>query len=122
MRGSPLITGLAYVWAGPWSLVGLALSVLFRKRTVRRGVVLAEGASWPGRLGWHYRAITLGHVVLCVDEIDPVTFRHELVHVAQFERWGPLFVPAYLVAGLWAALHRAHPYRDNRFEVAARSF
>jgi hypothetical protein len=111
---------LRYVWAGPWSLVGLLLSALFRKRYVTHGVVLAEGASWPRRLGWRYRAITFGHVVLSVDELDPRTMKHELEHVAQYEKWGPLFVPVYLFASLWVRLRGGHHYADNPFELAAR--
>ena len=84
------------------------------------GVLLCEGATWPRRLGWRYRAITFGHVVLCVDDIDDETLRHEMVHVRQYERWGPLFVPAYLIASLVARSRGRHAYRDNRFEVAAR--
>lgn len=111
---------LRYVWALPWSLVGAAISVFFRRRSVVRGVLLAEGARWPRRLGWHYRAITFGHVVLSVDELDLDTLDHELVHVRQYEAWGPLFVPAYLVGSVKAKLDGRHYYRDNPFEVAAR--
>ena len=82
--------------------------------------MLCEGASWPRRLGWRYRAITFGHVVLCVDKIDERTFEHELVHVRQYERWGPFFVPAYFVASAVARSRGGHAYRDNRFEAAAR--
>ena len=115
------MSALRYLWAVPWSVIGLALSVLFRDRYIARGVLVAEGADWPGRLGWRYRAITFGHVILCVDELDPVTFEHELVHVGQYERWGPLFVPVYLVSGLWALVRGRHGYLDNRFELAARA-
>lgn len=85
-----------------------------------RGVLLAEGATWPRRLGWRYRAITFGHTVLSVDELDHDTLDHELVHVRQYERWGPLFVPAYLFASAAARLRGGHHYRDNRFELSAR--
>jgi hypothetical protein len=37
---------------------------------------------------------------------------HELAHVAQHERWGPLYYPAYLVASVLG-------YRRNPFERAA---
>ena len=64
--------------------------------------------------------MTFGHVVLCVDEIDVTALQHELVHVRQYERWGLLFVPAYLVASVFARSRGGHAYRDNPFEVAAR--
>jgi hypothetical protein len=112
---------IAKLWAAPCSAVGLFLALFFRKRYVTRGVVVAEGAGWPRRLGWRYRAITFGHVVLCVDELDPKTLEHELVHVRQYERWGPLFFIAYPLASLGAARRGGHPYRDNRFEAEART-
>ena len=109
------------LWAAPASLVGIVLSPFFDGRFVTRGVVLCEGARWPRKLGWRYRAITFGHVVLAVDELDGETMRHELVHVEQYERWGVFFFPAYALAALAAAFRGGHPYRDNRFERAAGS-
>jgi hypothetical protein len=65
-------------------------------------------------------ALTLGHVVIARDSWSLESSRtHEHVHVRQCETWGPLFVPAYLSAGLWAALCGGHFYFDNRFEVEA---
>jgi hypothetical protein len=112
---------LRLVWAGPNSLIGLALAPLFRRRRIRRGVLLCEGATWPRRLGWRFRAIAFGHVVLSVDELDARTFEHELVHVSQYERWGPLYLPAYGLSSLLALVRGRHFYRDNGFEIAARA-
>ncbi len=66
-------------------------------------------------------ALTLGHVVLGRDAaaLDK-TRRHERVHVRQCECWGPLFIPAYLLASFWVYLCRRDPYLDNPFECAAR--
>ena len=44
---------------------------------------------------------------------------HEMVHVRQFERWGPLMGPAYLGCSLALWLLRRRPYRDNPFEREA---
>ena len=112
---------LRMLWAAPCSAIGLLLSSFFRRRYVTRGILVAEGASWPRRLGWRYRAITFGHVVLCVDELDPQTLEHELVHVRQYERWGPLLFLAYPLASLGALARGGSGYRDNRFEVEART-
>ena len=64
--------------------------------------------------------MTLGHCVLgrTPSDLDR-SRRHELVHVAQYERWGPLFVPAYLVCSVWLWLRGRDSYRDNPFEVEA---
>lgn len=109
------------LWAAPASLVGLLLAPTFRKRRLTRGVLLCEGASWPRKLGWKkHRAITFGHVVLCVDDMDDKTMDHELVHVRQYERWGLGFWPAYLMSSVRAKLRGGDAYRDNRFEKEAR--
>jgi hypothetical protein len=81
---------------------------------------VCEGASWPRRAGFRHRAMTLGHVVLCIDVADDTLLRHELVHVRQYEKLGPLFVPAYLAASLLAVLRGGNAYSDNAFEVEAR--
>ena len=83
-------------------------------------VLICEGAYWPRRLGWKYRAITFGHVILVVGDLDEATLAHELVHVRQYGTWGPFFIPAYIVASGIAAGRGAHPYRDNHFERQAR--
>ena len=115
------MTVLRVAWAAPWSLLGLLLAPFFRSRRVVNGVLVCEGASWPRRLGWRYRAITFGHVVLCVDRIDDAVLAHELIHVRQYERWGPLFIPAYLAAAIWTSIRGRHAYADNPFELAART-
>ena len=65
-------------------------------------------------------AMTFGHIVLARDaqSLDD-TRAHERVHVRQCERWGPLFVPAYLIASLFAVLRGRHHYFDNPFEREA---
>ena len=65
-------------------------------------------------------AMALGHVVLAQTTNDLAhSYAHELVHVRQYERWGPLFVPAYVAAAAWQVTHGRHPYWDNPFEREA---
>lgn len=120
MRLLWLMRLLRLVWAAPASLLGLLLAPFFDRRRVEHGVLWCEGARWPGRLRWRYRAITLGHVVLAVDPLDEATEAHELVHVRQYERWGALLFPLYVGASLRARLKGGHYYVDNPFEVQAR--
>jgi hypothetical protein len=64
--------------------------------------------------------MTLGHVVLGRDvELLDVTRAHERVHVRQCERWGPLFVPVYLLSSLTVWLKGGRPYEDNFLEREA---
>jgi hypothetical protein len=96
------------------------------KLAIVDGVLEAHGPglSWmlthltlmPGGAG----AMTLGHVVIARDRWSlEATRDHERVHVRQCESWGPLFIPAYLAASLWAAAHGRSLYYGNRFEAEA---
>ena len=122
---------LVYAWAAPTSAVGLVFAALalpgghFRlvdgvlevcggwlPAVLRRATPLAGGAT----------AVALGHVVLARDPACLAGSRaHERVHVRQAERWGPFFLPAYLLAGAVQLIRGRDPYRDNPFEVEART-
>jgi hypothetical protein len=68
-----------------------------------------------------FGAMTLGHVIIGRDApILDCCREHEQVHVRQAERWGPLFIPAYLAASGWAWARGRHYYLDNAFERDAR--
>jgi len=120
---------LRYLWPAPYTVLGLVLGgvgVLFGAGAARRqgvleisggriGAVLGRG---PAGLG--FSAMTLGHVILAVDRSALEQLRyHEQVHVRQYEFWGPLFVPAYLLSSLFQLLRGRHPYRENHFERQA---
>lgn len=121
---------LAYLWAGPNTLLGLlfvpvTLATGGRVQRVRgaleiyggaaafalrHGTLLASGAS----------AMTLGHVILGRDLQCLARCRdHEHVHIRQYERWGPFFLPAYGIASLVAKARGGDMYRDNVFEAEA---
>ena len=123
------IRPLPYLWALPTTTIGFVLALVAVSTgghaTVVDGVLEARG-------GWIRRAlrrfpfargggaVTLGHVVLGTSRSALTATRaHERVHVAQCERWGPFFLPAYALASLWALARGARPYRDNRFERQA---
>ena len=119
-----------YLWSLPTTLLGLpflALSFLGGGRVrIVDGVLETHGraVSWFLRhavpLSGGARAMTLGHIILGRDQASlDETRAHERVHVAQCERWGPLFVPAYLLASFAALVRGRDPYRGNGFEIAA---
>jgi hypothetical protein len=65
-------------------------------------------------------AFTLGHTVLGqTDAALDISRDHELVHVRQFERWGPFMGPAYLLCSLVLWVQGRDAYRDNPFEREA---
>lgn len=117
-----------YLWASPTTGLGLVvlLAALATGGRMRRvgGVLECWGGATRlllARGPIRASAMTLGHVILGAGPRTLDRCRaHELVHVRQAERWGPLFLPAYLAAGLWALLRGRHPYRDNPFEREAR--
>jgi hypothetical protein len=121
---------LRYVWALPTTALGLVFVPL--ALVAGGGVQVVSGVLevYGGVVAWLLRhatlmkggasALTLGHVVLGVDRVMLEVCRsHERVHVRQAERWGPLFIPAYLAASMWAAACGGHYYRDNAFEREA---
>jgi hypothetical protein len=119
-----------YLWAFPATLLGLAFVPLTWLTggtiAVKRGVLEIHGGAAaaflrrgvPG-LG-PAAAMTLDHVILgrdqhCLDQ----SREHEHVHVGQYERWGLLMIPAYLLASLAVFLRGGDPYLDNPFERQA---
>lgn len=114
----------AWCWASPWTLVGLAVGLACGARLRRVGSVIELAG---GRIPWLFdrfpvqpAAMTLGHAILGRDfEVLAAARQHELVHVRQYERWGPLFVPVYLGCSLAVWLAGRQAYRDNPFEREA---
>lgn len=122
-----------YLWALPNTLLGLApLPILLLQRggriRVHTGVVELSGGIVTAMLRRGFfnvkpGATTLGHVVWGLDPLHlEISRRHERVHVAQYERWGPVFLPAYLLCSLVLHLRRKDAYRDNPFEREAYAF
>lgn len=119
-----------YLWAAPVTLAGLAIAFASLRRgdvAIVDGVIeahsplLRRALASLTPLARGADAMTLGHVVIGRDaRALELTRAHERVHVRQYEWWGPLFVPAYLVAGMYALIRGGHPYFDNRFEREAR--
>ena len=106
-RRSRFTQFLIYLWVLPTSAVAMPLLVMSPLTGGRiyalNGLLEVEGTLVRWLLKRSFlsaSAITLGHVVLYADEASRKKFRcHELVHVRQAERWGPFFLPCYLVLG-----------------------
>ncbi len=122
---------LAMLWASPYTLLGLFLGAIGLctggRARIRGRIVEFYGGSVTWLLqrfffGKGAMAFTLGHTVLGqTDAALDISRDHEMVHVRQFERWGPLMGPAYLGCSLALWLMRRRPYRDNPFEREAFS-
>jgi hypothetical protein len=126
-----ILRSFLYLWAFPATVLGLILApvalltggsvhMIQGALEVHGGLVtflLRHAVPWVEGGG---AAMTLGHVILgrdrgCLNR----SRRHEHVHVRQYERWGPFFIPAYLGVSLILWLRGYDPYRDNPFEREA---
>lgn len=130
-RSSRLLRLAGYLWAAPCTLAGLVVALaaacLGAKLCLRDGTLQVVGgrllsaiSALPTRL--RILAFTYGHVIFAVDHPTLETYRaHELVHVRQYERWGPLFPLLYLGSSLVQKLRGRDPYFANRFEREAHA-
>ncbi len=118
---------LCWLWASPASLVGLVAGMV---GLCTGGSIQRVGPTlefWGGAVSGlmqsrlvRARGMTLGHVILGVSQPALESVRlHEWVHVRQYERWGPLFLPAYLISSAVLWLAGRNPYWENPFEVEA---
>jgi hypothetical protein len=120
------LRAILYLWAAPNSMLGMLVGGIGLccggGVIVRRGCLEFYGGLSQvllARLGGVV-AMTLGHTVLgqTATGLDLVR-DHEQVHVRQYERWGPFFIPAYLSCSTWMWWRGKDAYRDNPFEVEA---
>jgi hypothetical protein len=124
-----------WLWCLPLTLLGLPLWLLatfFKPKQALAGVFIAQSArvfiAYSPLIDWllkHHpfgpmQAMALG---CCVLARDAHTLRqcmaHELVHVEQALRWGPLFPLAYACCSAGAWRRGECPYAGNRFECEA---
>ena len=118
---------LLWLWVSPASLLGgliglLGLCTGGQVRAISGTLEFSGGAvTWLlNRLPIQPMGMTLGHVILGVSPVALEIVRaHEQVHVRQYERWGPCFIPAYLLSSAWLWLRGRDCYRQNPFEVEA---
>ncbi len=118
---------LKYLWASPATLLGLVVVGLTALTRGHVQTVSGTIEAWGGFSTWFFRHVvrralvmTVGHVIIGTDEESVSRYRrHERVHVRQYEKWGPLFIPLYLAASVRAWMQGKHYYRDNVFELEA---
>jgi hypothetical protein len=122
---------LRYIWALPNTMLGLIFVPL--ALLSRGGMKIVDGVLeiHGGFVTWFLKhcvpmkgyvgALTLGHVILGYDKESLFAYRpHEHVHVRQYEILGPIFLPVYLVASIWAFIKGRGAYRGNILERKAR--
>ena len=114
------------VWTFPNTVIGMATRSLFgRKHFIDKGQGHYEAKSGSpfdrAMRRINRSAITLGDQVLYIaGAMTRDRVYHELEHVSQARRWGPLFFPVYGLASLWSLVRHGSLYRGNAFERRAR--
>jgi hypothetical protein len=118
-----------YAWALPATFAGLLLSLIAiafgAKGRIVEGALEIAGGRIDKCLSMlprycRFGAITIGHVIIGLDHETLARHRlHEHVHVRQYERWGVLFFPLYLLSSLLQIVQGRDPYMDNSFEREA---
>ena len=112
-----MLSLLGFVWTLPNTALGVVAGLLtFQRPRVAHGLLLFDRKSRG--LTAILRAIdreamTLGYVVVSASPVEGDLLAHELQHVRQYRRWGPLFIPVYLV------LAAVFGYRRHPIERAA---
>lgn len=117
-----------------WTLPNTALGLLFVPLAIASGGGIRRTGDvlevYGGIVAWLLRrvvplpggaaALTLGHIVLGQNASALSRCRqHERIHVRQYDTWGPLFIPLYLLASVVVWLRGHDPYRDNPLEREA---
>ena len=66
-------------------------------------------------------AITIGPLIFSWRALDEVELAHEVQHVRQWRKHGPMYIVRYLAASRAAVKAGGDSYLDNEFEVEART-
>ncbi len=124
-----LLRLVKYIWALPNSILGIILGLavfcLGGRARFSSGALEFYGGLFERLIKkapafFRFEAFTLGHVVIGINKVQLESGReHEHVHIRQYERWGPFFLPAYAISSLWQIARRRRSYRDNIFEREA---
>ena len=119
-----MLSWYRYLWPSPYTMLGIVIGLLVGARfQVADGVIEIYGPRVSRTLRLipiDPLALTLGHVVFGRDRVAlEMTRLHERVHVGQYERWGVVFLPAYLLESLWLYSRGRDGYRENHFEMEA---
>ena len=120
---------IAYAWAAPNTLLGLAAGLVMLSLGGRLGFVAGVAefhGGWLGRIvarapkSVGFGAMTLGHVIVGIDQATLCALRaHEHAHVRQYEQWGLFFLPAYALSSLWQIANGRSAHASNFFERQA---
>jgi hypothetical protein len=113
---------LGFVWALPTTIVGLVLGLLtFQVPRIHGGALVFDRRGARGLAAMlaasHRTAMAVGFVIVSSVPVEGRLLAHEREHVRQAMRWGPFFIPAYLLLAVPYG-YRRHPM-ERRARLAA---
>lgn len=116
--------GFRRAWRWPNDALGrlAAATVRGARRREIRGASIVEDPRFDRLFRLvpnHPTAMTFGSTVVARRHLDEATVSHELTHVDQYGRFGPLFLPLYLLGAAWGLLRHRESYVGNPFEKQA---
>lgn len=120
-----IIKLILILWTSPNSLLGLTIGTVGLLTgggiQFKRGCIeFYGGIVESGLERLNVAGMTLGHTILGQTSNGlRIVRNHEHVHVRQYEKWGPLFLPAYLGMSAWLWCQGKDHYRLNPFEIEA---
>ena len=119
-RGSvtTMPTWLGFVWTSPNTLIGLILGLCtFQRPRIADGAIIFDRAPrglTTLMLRTNRVAMTVGFVILSARPVTGHLLAHEQHHIRQYEAWGSLFIPVYLVLAI------GYGYRRHPMEIRAQ--
>jgi hypothetical protein len=114
------------IWNSPNTLVGLSVKAFFGNNNFEKHGDMHFVAKPGSRFDKQFEkmgktAITLGEIILYKsDAFTRRTIEHEIVHVDQYRKYGPFFLPAYGISSIISRIKHGSWYRENEFEKKAR--
>ena len=118
-------------WQTPLDALGALAGSIARDAPCRRvaDATLFEDARYDRLfrlMPRHPTAMTFGSTIVARRSLDAATVAHELTHVEQYRRYGPLYLALYLLGATWGLIRHRDSYHGNPFEAravqAARAF
>lgn len=109
---------MGFIWTLPNTVIGLVLGLLtFQAPRLHAGALVFDrgprGLTRAMR-AMNRSAMTVGFVIVSGVPVEGQLLLHERHHIRQSMRWGPLFIPVYLLLAV------PYGYRRHPMERAAR--
>ncbi|MCI0633672.1 MAG: hypothetical protein L0206_07135 [Actinobacteria bacterium] len=112
---------LGFFWTLPNTILGLVLGACtFQLPRSHGGAIVFDrrprGLTRALR-SMHRTAMTVGFVIVASVPVEGRLLEHERHHVRQYARWGPLFIPVYLLLAIGFG-YRRHPMERSARRAA----